>query len=810
MNQSIKRIFLLQWIILLFTACNPIITNDQISKDNYKTLTSKYTIGQTFTARYDGLNIIQIFIKSVENTSDGKIFLRLFDNPTSSKVIAESSINIIDISKPGFYTFEFEPQDNSHNHYYYLELSTNCKCIINLSAGSYFSYINGGFYQNRVAKEMQSTFKLGYSTIYYYIGILKEFFIWFSVIILILFIFSLPGIAIIKIFFPNLEHLSWFQSFTISLGIGLSIYPILFLWSYFFRFNIGMWFAILPSFIGIIIILWRSHFKFHIKINKPNFDFISFFLIATLISLTRYWQIRNLEAPMWGDSVQHTVMTQLILDHGGLFQSWLPYAPYKSLTVQFGFSLFSALYAWLLKINVLKAVLWMGQILNLIAILSLYPLALKISNGNHWAGLFTMILAGLSSPMPAYYVNWGRYAQLTGQAILPISILLTWFILESPPKKLSLFISQILISALVLAGMTLSYYRMPFFYASFIAAWGIFEFLTIYSRIEFLKKKIPILLGIIFFSIFFISPWLQNLRGGALSISLESGIVNGSNWERIINDYKVWIEIEKYISIYLIIFTIISIIINIFKKNKNPLIIILWGMFLFSLPLLAFFHIPGLNFIQTFSVIISAYIPISLLSGWSIYPILELISNRWKLLLQIIILILAIPLAIKNRSISNPNTYALMTKPDINAMNWINRNTSPDAFFLVEGFRIYNGTSIVGSDAGWWIPLMTHRQNNIPPQYALFNEKPITPYQNQAFINLIANLESHPVNTIDAKVILCDYPITHVYIGQRRGSVGDGAQALFQPLDLLSTPWFHQVYHRDGVYIFRFKRQLCP
>ncbi len=124
-------------------------------------------------------------------------------------------------------------------------------------------------------------------------------------------------------------------------------------------------------------------------------------------------------------------MTQLMLDNGGLFKSWLPYAQYNSLTVQFGFSAFTALFAWLTGLGSVKATLIVGQVLNGLAVLVLYPLAVRIAKGNRWAGIGAVLVAGLLMPMPAFYVNWGRYAQLAGQTILPVAFWLIWEALGS-------------------------------------------------------------------------------------------------------------------------------------------------------------------------------------------------------------------------------------------------------------------------------------------------------------------------------------------------------------------------------------------
>src|SRR4030066_2372836 len=75
--------------------------------------------------------------------------------------------------------------------------------------------------------------------------------------------------------------------------------------------------------------------------------------------------------------------------------------------------------------------LWTGQLLNILAIISLYPLAYKITK-NRWAGVLAILVAGLLSPMPMSYVNWGRYTQLAGQVILPVSIWTGWSLLDRP------------------------------------------------------------------------------------------------------------------------------------------------------------------------------------------------------------------------------------------------------------------------------------------------------------------------------------------------------------------------------------------
>ena len=109
------------------------------------------------------------------------------------------------------------------------------------------------------------------------------------------------------------------------------------------------------------------------------------------------------------------------------------------------------------------------------------------------------------------------------------------------------------------------------------------------------------------------------------------------------------------------------------------------------------------------------------------------------------------------------NPYSLVTWPDLNAAGWIGANTPADALFLVEGFRIYGGVTAVGSDAGWWLPLLAGRANTMPPQYALV-EQPISPGYTQRVVDLVALLEEHsPASPqgIAGAVCLGDYPCIH-------------------------------------------------
>ncbi|HMN62269.1 MAG TPA: hypothetical protein PJ988_18015, partial [Anaerolinea sp.] len=250
-----------------------------------------------------------------------------------------------------------------------------------------------------------------------------------------------------------------------------AVCPLLMLWAQEGGLRLGAGFA--WGVAGLGALLWtvrllrgrRSGERFSALavLRSPNLLPNLFLVILLgLVAFSRLWAFRSAAAPLWGDSVQHTVMAQLILDHGGLFHPWQPYAPYLSLTVQYGFS---AVWAWLTGQPVWQGVVVFGQLLNLLAVAAWYPLACRLANGNRWAGVSAVLIAGLLSTVPGFYSNWGRYAQLAGQTVLPVALWLSWDLIERRRFEWR----GALLLGVSLAGMLLCYYRMAFYYAGFVA-----------------------------------------------------------------------------------------------------------------------------------------------------------------------------------------------------------------------------------------------------------------------------------------------------------------------------------------------------
>jgi hypothetical protein len=810
-------------LVLMFMAlsgCSVQPTMEQPALTGEVVLNANNPIGQTFVARYDGLSGIY-FTLSPGEPGDGEIRLHLRADAQASEDLAVSyrSVPIASISGAMQQGFFIPAQINSNQTYYYAFLEITGSGSVEIGSGPGGSYLDGALYQNHTPQDAQAAFQLSYSRRAAAVGIAKEVVGWVGVVLVSLFLLVLPGWGLLSVLLPSWDTLRWPEKLSIAGGMNLAIYPLLLLWTDVFGLHLGVFYAWVPALLGGCLLAWRNRAKFQFfgrnpRTNIRNLQFswpdLALVITLTLVIFSRFWAIRSLDAPLWGDSYQHTVIAQLLVDHGGLFSSWEPYAPYESLTVQYGFPNWAALFTWLTGMGILKAALTAGQIVNILAVLTLYPLATRFADGNRWAGVGALLIGGLFSPTPAVYTNWGRYAQLAGQAILPIALWMAWEALAQTERRWSAFKKPI-IAAILLAGMLLAYYRMPFYYATFILAlligWGLpswrFNYKMWLSKIGILLV-IGVSAGVLFL------PWGLRLFGGALASAVEVGITGGSPLQGVITDYQAWRDIWLHAYPVAVVLALLGVVWSLLRKQWVVASLALWVVGLSSIVALGLVRLPGANMMQSFAVLIALYIPIGLAAGWLIGEAAHH-SKKWKLegIAALMVALAACWGFQLQLGMIQPNTYALVTRPDIRALAWINQHLPPKATFLVEGFLIYDGRSAVGGDAGWWIPLITGRGNTMPPQYALLNEKPTIPDYSQRVVEQVRDLAQTSITSTDGLEILCRAGITHVYVGQSQGWIGARAMQLFSPQEIAENSGFHLEYQQDRVRIFSLQPEAC-
>lgn len=602
----------------------------------------------------------------------------------------------------------------------------------------------------------------------------------------------------------------------LAIGLSFALYPLLMLWSHAIGLSLGSLNAWLPIGVGVVLTIvrlsrlragmFRERFRLWICADGFLADVV-FIMAIPFLLVTRFLPIRSLPAPMWGDSYQHAVVTQLVIDNGGLFHTWQPYADYSSFTVHYGFSAISAVFAWLTGCDSVSSSLVVGQLANTAAVISVYSLANALFPGSRWVGTLAVIAAGMLSKMPMYYVNWGRYAQLSAQVILPpvLSLLLTQTRLKYPSGKLNL------ITSICIAGSMLHYYRAPFYLIAFAVALLVLDMFRSGLRKETVLRETVNLLTSGCFAAILTYPRFHASMDSRLSES--AGAVISADyellWKSVVEDYNVWSNVSWFVHPSLLVLSALSIPISLLSKKWRASVgvVATWSVILFLLPMGRLFRIPGLNLMQSFANAIFIYVPVSTLTAMTIDYLLGRCQSYLKkqavLAFAFLVLILGVPLQI---GFVDPKNHALVTHPDVRAMRWIRDYTDSDSVFLVEGFSIYSGSSIVGSDAGWWIPLIARRKNTIPPQYAILNERESEKGLTKSLINLVLTAETSGIQSSQFRLSACRLGVSYLYVGQRQGLVGADVRQMFSYQEARQIG--RVVYERDRVLLVSLED--CP
>ncbi len=774
------------------------------------TLTAEAPVGQSFVTREGGLRAITLQLAPATN-GPGTLELSLRANPTAPDAFATATLPLSAVTTAGAYAFTL-PQPQPQRDYYF-QVTVRGAGAVQMLTTPADTYVDGNLYLQAQAHTGDLQFQLNYDLRALVETWARRAVWWVLVALAALFLLVLPGWALLELGWDGMATLPLSTRLCLALGLGVAVAPALLLWTHTLGWHPGAWHAWLPGLLAAGWLLWRATRRRVVKpiLEQPaeRWASVALALVAAAVLAVRLALLSQIEVPLWGDAYQHTMIAQLILDHGGLFDAWTPYVPYTTLTVQYGFPTVAALFAWTLGGDGVAGTLVAGQVLNAAAALSLYPLARRMSGDRPWAGVAAVLVAGLLSPLPGYYVNWGRYAQLAGQVALPTVLWLTWALLEDAERPWR----RALILGAAVAGMALSYYRMAFLYAPFVLL------LVLIIVLPQWRKQRPSVLrnlgglacagGV---SFMLLLPWALRVAGSSLADKITDPVAAAMPLIEVVRaDYNTWLTTPTLMPWPLLVLGGVGLLASLGARRWMLAALLPWTALVALIVAGRLIGLPGANLMQSFAVIIALYIPISLVCGWLFSSFAAWLAahfpNAPSLTAGIVVALTVAGLP-QQAMILTPASI-LVTRPDLVAMRWINSNTPVDARFLVNGFRIYGGTSAVGADAGWWLPLLAHRANTMPPQYTLLNELANPPAYTEQVVALVATLEGGALGSPVGIQALCANEITHVYVGQGQGAVGASAEPLFTAATIQGHPAFKLLYQHDLVAVYQFRRGVC-
>jgi hypothetical protein len=789
---------------------------EQEQIDGFLSLAAQGSIGQSFAARYDGLQTFSVYLQP-ETSGDGVLLLNLRTSRDAGENLRTASIPISEVQAPGYYDLTFPALQASNDQPYFANLRVQGSGSLQVGVAFGDSYQDGALYLDKIPQDTQQlTFRLAYAPRLAAWGLIEEGPSWLWNLAIGLFFFILPGWALLSLLYADWSKLHWAARLALSSGVSLAIYPLLMLWAKLTGISAGPIFAWLPPVLALIALAvagWRSIKEIPARLRarrslrefpqKIEWADAALVFLLVLVFASRFWVLRGLAAPLGADSVHHATAIQLILDHNGLMDSWQPYAELQSFSYHFGFHSTAAVYAWATGSSALQATLWTGQILNGLAVLAVCALVARLSN-NAWAYPAAVLCAGLLFTMPMFYINWGRYTQLASQIILPAAIFLAWVFLDQQRFKPKLFI----LSGIGLAGLALTHYRVLLFGACFFPVYWLMDTGRRPLRVAFWR-----IFWLAAASLLLVAPWIyQALSGKIMDLAVRFLSTPSSQVGPAIQALKS-INIFDYLPAWAWLALPLVIGIGLWRRERAVALVSGWWLLLLIAANPSWLQLPGEGLISHGAVITGAYLPVAALLGtavgWAAEAILPVTRQRTARVagaLGFFILMAGIGLWGARQRLSDVHAgqAALLTRPDLRAAAWIQANLPEDASFLVNSQSGFGSQWNLGSDAGWWLPLVSQRKATVPPMIYTV-EQGAQPDLIEQTNSLAQAIREQGVNHPDTLALLAERGITHVFIGQRHSNQPGGPFAL-QPDQMLNQPAFRLIYHDDRVWIFEIVR----
>jgi hypothetical protein len=433
-------------------------------------------------------------------------------------------------------------------------------------------------------------------------------------------------------------------------------------------------------------------------------------------------------------------------------------------------------------------------------------LAVNLSR-SRLAAVFASLIAGLASPMPAYYTSWGRYTQLTGLLVLPAAFVLLKLLLDlrltsplrrSPENRQA--IRLFVLASISLAGLFLVHYRVSAFLVCLIFAYLLVQLAIDAWRRRFWRSLawyLSVLFATTISSILLTIPWwppaLHSLFIPVLSMPVPS-LTSPAN---AFADFS-WSYLNTALGLYVLGLAGLGFIWSLLRRQTFGLVMVLWVVLLFLLANLRIFSIPGSFMLNNTSVAIILFIPSSVLGGylvgWLVDGWIQFVPQRWRpfyfvtwAVLTVAFMLVAARVLLP---ILNPVTF-LFREADQPAMKWIEQNIPTDETIAINPFHWGYGLW-AGSDGGHWITPLARRRSFPPPiLYGMDYSSGTVGAQSDRYRQLL-DLASKPV---DLHKFLLANGIHYIYIGARGGA--------FSRQSLQSHPeLFELLYSLDGVSVF--------
>jgi len=831
--------------LLAIGGCSPLAVDRDVAQERLNQATppldQSCAVGQTFRASRPNLAAIEVLLVVYGDEPLGKeasLTLHLRTTPEAAEDLQQVRVTLAGRRHNDLLRFALAPLANSAGQDYYFCLESSAPGRVAVWRSTLDAYAGGSMFE---AGQSQAG-DLRFATFAQYMPSQAVQQVWDAFrghlwpLAAALLLLYLPGSVLLRLLRPGRGE--WIRQPVahgiLALCLSLALIPLFTLWASTLGIRLSpLRASVVLALLGAVELgfawraapsAWRA-----LRQRAPSPWAAGLALILALTLIVRLIQIRDVVLPLWVDSVHQTLITRLIAEQGAIPTSYEPLLPVSGFYRHFGFHALAAWYHWLSGLAIPQAILALGQILNAIAILPGYLLAVRLT-GRPLAGLVAAAITGLISLMPAYYVSWGRYTQLEGMVLLPACLVLLYESLRSQDRR-----RHSALAAVAAAGLFVTHYRVMFFFVTFLVCLLLWAALARPRGWPTLRTLCCRTAQIALISALLVLPWLWNLLHelaqplAALPVRPESGDeYNAIPWVFLRIGHSP--ALLKLAGAALVSWlarlawraararsrvkgtasgdkagpwqAVASSLGATLAEHPAPALVLGWVSLTALLVNLHLIGLPDIGAVNNASAVIALYLPLSLLAASVVSDALDWVTRAGPLLRKVTtaalgfaVLAWALVGARDMVTLINPSTV-LATADDLRAMAWIRDHTSADARFLINTMPWQRGM-FMGSDGGWWIPLLTDRQTTLP---AVVYWGGAPDYVRQ--ITELAQWASTTTSLDDAAAWehLEQAGVTHVYIGARGGNI--------KPEMVYGKPGYELVYQVGPVYIFALDRAV--
>jgi len=692
--------------LVLLTSCSDFVDRDQtaLAPERAVILEPGHAVGQTFVARHGGLNGVEFWLE-VPPGSVGVLRLHIRPEPQSSTDLAVAELPLEAVGSPGFYRFSFPADNQSHSAYRYAFLELDGVGVVRLGAAPGDAYIDGAAYRDHEPLDAQLAFRLTYNPW----GILTDLLLvcagWAGYGMLGSMTLFLAGYWIVRGW--ALRTKADFTAVLIASITGvLSLWMVSLVWAAVFKLRLNTWNVRLllgiASLTGLTLFikdgrLWNRRYWLG---EDPLATLSLWFVIICSVGL-RLWIGRGLVMLPGCDAYHHTLIAQLFAEQGGIPENYEPYAPLQSFSYHFGFHSIVALVRWVCESELLSTTKVVALVLNG-SIAATAGLFTEQIAGHRRTGVVAAALVGLIMVSPFCLLRWSRFTQTTGLFFLPMALLaLLWQRREA----------KLVFPSLLVAAVFLAHIRVALMLGVFAAIAGGIAFLQ--GRKEHLKQISAVgAIGAIF-----ASPWLLRVlwvQYDPYGLRITYPVLAGYNDIRRMEEPVLQFITNWPVFVSALILTFVA---GLGTKKIRALELILWCISLVGGALLS--STIGFSLWDLKTTLLSLAIPFAGLIGLGVQGLDSVSQNRLQGIVWALVTVFLL-IGVVSAVIRFPHliyTGGTYLKPgDLVVMHWIKNNTSPDTLFLVNFFEFdWQPGWLVGSDAGYWIPLLAQRSSCLPP-----------------------------------------------------------------------------------------------